>query len=103
MNCPYCNKRTSDMPDHLRDNKRCHERHKERLKAQLIYSVVMGRPRGQRKRGEAMTDIEREKQQHRRLVRRRSARRRRLARNNPPKPVRIAERNKAWAKKVINK
>jgi len=50
-----------------------------------------------------MNQQEREKQQHRRRAKKRTARRRRLAKDHPPKPVRIARRNKEWAKKMLDK
>ena len=39
MKCPYCGKRTSDMPIHLKQNQGCHKKHIECLKAQWVDTV----------------------------------------------------------------
>ena len=35
MQCPYCGKRTNDMPIHLEKNKKCSDKHGDTLKAYL--------------------------------------------------------------------
>jgi hypothetical protein len=52
VNCPYCHKRTRDMPTHLKRNEQCHRKHNEQchrkhiehLKTQWIDGLV--RPGG---------------------------------------------------------
>ena len=38
MNCPYCGKRTSDIPDHLKKSKSCLENHKGSLAVEFMNS-----------------------------------------------------------------
>lgn len=40
MNCPYCNKRTSDMPNHLVKNTKCFDRHKRVLLASFNEAMM---------------------------------------------------------------
>jgi len=36
MNCPYCGKRTNDIPNHLNKNKMCAKKHHGNLKRQFV-------------------------------------------------------------------
>lgn len=45
MKCPYCGKRTGDMPDHLVANPRCHLEHTKSLKSQLAQVLKAHRER----------------------------------------------------------
>lgn len=39
MKCPYCGKKTSDMPTHLKKSKKCSDKHCINLKEQFINCV----------------------------------------------------------------
>ena len=64
MNCPYCGKRTKDMPNHLDKNKMCAESHHVNLRGQFIDVVrvtlaqqpLSGSPKGSPKSAEPTSD-----------------------------------------------
>ena len=39
MKCPYCYRRTNDMPNHLIKNPKCHSKHKDILRSEFIFSL----------------------------------------------------------------
>lgn len=45
MKCPYCNKRTTDMPTHLEKNFKCWENHRNTLSIQISNILVINKTR----------------------------------------------------------
>jgi len=37
MNCPYCYKRVGDMPNHLKKNSQCKEKHTKKLRGNFSH------------------------------------------------------------------
>jgi hypothetical protein len=40
MNCPYCNRRVGDVPNHLRKSPVCHKKHGKKLLADLDRIII---------------------------------------------------------------
>lgn len=45
MQCPYCGREVSDMPNHLRKRYKCHKSHQHKLSAELK-SIVRRKKKG---------------------------------------------------------
>jgi hypothetical protein len=55
MKCPYCGKAVRDIPDHLEANPKCSDKHKDKLKTDVVISTSLaakglGGYRGQNER-----------------------------------------------------